>query len=331
MTIARKNIVDKKTPGFYHCTNRCVRRTFLCGIDEITGKDYSHRKAWIEARMIELCDIFSVEIYAYAVMDNHYHIVLYVDPLLPEQWSKEEIAERWLKAYSPRLNNPKFAKQRELKKQAIIGDKAKVKTYRKRLGSLSWFMGRLNEPLAKQSNDEDDCTGSFWQGRYSSQALLDEAAVFSCMTYVDLNPIRAKITEKLETSNNTSIKKRLEALNKIDPIDIQRHLDKSVTAMTSQIKERMLPMSLKEYIELVEWTGKSIVHAKKASIPPHISSCLQRLNLQQNHWLKQIDNFNQNYCHVIGPVEQIRAKAKQLKLRCMKGISAAKLLYENQP
>jgi len=331
MTIARKNIVDKETPGFYHCTNRCVRRTFLCGIDELTGKDYSHRKAWIEARMIELCDISSVEIYAYAVMDNHYHIVLYVDPLLPDKWSKEEIAERWLKAYSPRLNNPKFAKQRELKKQVIISDKAKIKTYRKRLGSLSWFMGRLNEPLAKRSNDEDYCTGSFWQGRYSSQALLDEAAVFSCMAYVDLNPIRAKITEKLEESNNTSIKKRFEELKQIDPTHIQRHLDKSVTAMTSQIKERMLPMSLNDYIELVEWTGKSIVHPQKASIPPQVSSCLQRLNLQQNHWLKQIENFSQNYCHVVGPVEQIRAMAKQLKLRYMKGISAAKLLYENHP
>ena len=328
MTVARRNIVDRETPGFYHCTNRCVRRTFLCGIDELTGKDYSHRKSWIESRMIELCDIFSVEIYAYAVMDNHYHIVLYVDPLLPEKWSKEDIAERWLKAYSPRLNNPKFAKQRELKKQAIVGDKVKIKSYRKRLGSLSWFMGRLNEPLAKRSNDEDFCTGSFWQGRYSSQALLDEAAVFSCMAYVDLNPIRAKITEKLEESQNTSIQKRLTKLKNVNPIDVQKHLDTSIVAISSQIGERILSMSLKDYIELVEWTGKSIIHPDKASIPPHISSSLQRLNLQQNHWLKQIENFNQNYCHVVGPIEQIRTKAKQLKLRCMKGISAAKLLYE---
>lgn len=189
-------------------------------------------------------------------------------------------------------------------------------------------MGRLNEPLAKQSNNEDFCSGSFWQGRDSSQALLDEAAVFSCMVYVDLNPIRAKITEKLEESNNTSIKKRLETLKEAAPIDIQKHLDKSITAITTQIKERMLPMSLKDYIELVEWTGKSIVHPTKASTPPHISLCLQRLNLQQSHWLKQIESFNQNYCHVVGSIEQIRAKAKQLKLRYMKGISAAKQLYE---
>ncbi|MDG1226181.1 MAG: transposase, partial [Burkholderiales bacterium] len=220
MAIARRNLVDSETPGFYHCTNRCVRRAFLCGTDERTGHDYSHRKDWLENRMIELCAIFAVDIYAYAVMSNHYHIVLYVEPLTPLTWSDDEVAEKWLLAYPGRFVDPKFAQQRELKKQAIMCDKEKLKLYRKRLGSLSWFMGRLNEPLAKQSNTEDFCTGRFWEGRYSSQALLDEAAVFSCMAYVDLNPIRADITERLEESNHTAIKQRIESLKSIEPIDV---------------------------------------------------------------------------------------------------------------
>jgi len=89
MTIARKDIVDDQTPGFYHCTNRCVRRTFLCGVDELTGNNYSHRKDWLERRMLELCQIFSIEIYAYAILDNHYHIVLHLDPLEPQNWSNK--------------------------------------------------------------------------------------------------------------------------------------------------------------------------------------------------------------------------------------------------
>ena len=104
MTIARKDLVDSETPGFYHCTNRCVRRTFLCGFDEFSGRDYSHRKDWLERRIFELCDIFSVDVFAFAIMDNHYHLVLYLDPQKPLSWSKEEIAERWLKAFSGRLN-----------------------------------------------------------------------------------------------------------------------------------------------------------------------------------------------------------------------------------
>lgn len=87
-------------------------------------------------------------------------------------------------------------------------------------------------------------------------------------------------------------------------------------------------MTLKEYIELVEWTGQSIVYPNKAALPSNISSSLQRLNLQQTHLLKQIENFGNNYCHVVGPIEQIREKAKQLKQKWMKGISSAKLLYE---
>lgn len=327
MTIARRNLVDRETPGFYHCTNRCVRRTFLCGIDKLTGKDFSHRKDWLEKRMFELCDIFAVNIYAYAIMDNHYHLVLYLEPLAPLSWCAEDIAERWLRAYSSKLDNPQFAKQRELKKQAIMSDKLKLEKYRKRLGSLSWFMGRLNEPIAKKSNDEDYCTGRFWEGRYASQALLDEAAVFSCMAYVDLNPVRAKITEKLEESHNTSIKKRLENLKEIAPTKVQSTLDGEVSALSQSIHQKTLPMSLNDYIELVEWTGKSIVHPNKGKLPSNIASSLSRLNLQQNHWLKQIEQFNLHYCHVVGPVELIRDKARKMGRRCLRGIASAKLFY----
>lgn len=328
MPIARRNLVDSETPGFYHCTNRCVRRTFLCGIDEETGKDYTYRKDWLEKRMLELCNIFAVDIYAYAVMDNHYHIVLYVEPLAPLNWSDEEVAERWLKAYPSRLDEPQYATQRELKKQAIMADKAKLKTYRKRLGNLSWFMARLNEPLAKRSNREEFCTGAFWEGRYTSQALLDEAAVLSCMCYVDLNPVRAKITQKLEESNHTGIKKRIEQVKADKSNEAQPNLSKSIDALSGQLNSQRMTISIGDYFELVEWTGKSIIYDNKASIPPNIQSILSSLNLQQGHWLKQIKDFNQHYCRVVGPVKLIQEKAKAMALTYLRGVSAAKQLFE---
>jgi len=327
MTIARKDIVDNQTPGFYHCTNRCVRRTFLCGIDQLTGYDYSHRKTWLEKRILGLCTIFSVDVYAFAVMDNHYHIVLYLDPLKPLRWTKETVAERWMQAYESQRLTQLSNQQRELRKQAIIADKDKIALYRERLGSLSWFMSRLNEPLAKQSNSEENCTGSFWEGRYTAQALLDEAAVFSCMAYVDLNPVRAKITEKLEGSNHTAIKKRLEDIKATHPEEQQKQLKQNISAISNPTSSKKLPMTLKSYIELVEWTGKNIIHPKKAAMPKNIASCLQNLNLQQNHWLKQLESFEQDYCHVIGPLALIKEKAQQLKKATMKGMSAARLLY----
>ena len=157
------------------------------------------------------------------------------------------VAQKWLLAYPGRFVDPKYAQQRELKKQAILGDKEKLKTYRKRLGSLSWFMGRLNEPLAKQSNQEDFCTGRFWEGRYSSQALLDEAAVFSCMAYVDLNPIRADIAARLEDSHHTAIKQRIASLKVIDPLDFQKALDEKVTCINDKVTSKRLPLTLRLY------------------------------------------------------------------------------------
>lgn len=68
----------------------------------------------------------------------------------------------------------------------------------------------MNEGIARRANREDAVTGRFWEGRFKSQALLDEGAVLACMAYVDLNPIRAGLTERVEQQSDfTSIQQRL--------------------------------------------------------------------------------------------------------------------------
>ena len=320
MAIKRSDLIDSDNAGYYHLISRCVRRAFLCGVDEETGQSYEHRRAWIENRILELAGIFSIEVYSYAVMHNHYHLVIYSDPQGPNHWSDTEVAERWLKLFPGKLNSPKFKSLREMRLRAIVVDKDLLVEYRKRLGSISWLMRCINEPIAKRSNQEDFVKGHFWESRFKSQALLDEAAALTCMAYVDLNPIRAGLTQQLDTSEHTSIQKRLTDMKEED-------LNNAIPAIAGSVRERTMTIPLKNYIELVEWTGQLICHPGKASIPPHLASTFERLNLNQKSWLNQVQTYGNNYYRAVGSLQTILKQARKLNQRWLKGINAIKHLY----
>lgn len=320
MAIPRREQIDTENGGYYHLISRCVRRAFLCGNDSETGRNYDYRRDWIENRILELATIFSIEVYSYAVMSNHYHLVVYSDPKLPQTWSDIEVAERWLKAFPGKLNDPKFVTQRTLRIQAILADKNQLKVYRQRLGNLSWLMRCINEPLAKRANREDFVKGHFFEARFKSQALLDEAAALTCMAYVDLNPIRAGIAQTLEASDHTSIQGRIDGLSTDE-------LDDSVKAIAGQVRDRTMVIPLKDYILLVEWTGKAIVHPGKANIPHHLSSLFSRLNINQENWCTQIQTYGENNFRFVGSIDKLKAKTLQLQQNWLKGIHSIQKLY----
>ena len=322
MATKRSELIDSANAGFYHLISRCVRRTFLCGIDPDSGQSYEHRRGWIESRILSLANLFSIEVYGYAVMHNHYHLVAYSDPLAPQQWSDEVVAEKWLTLYPGKLNDPARAQQRAAKKAAIMADEVRLATYRERLGSLSWLMRCINEPIAKQSNAEDFCKGHFWESRFKSQALLDEAAAITCMAYIDLNPIRAGIAKTPEESTHTSIQHRLIHMT-------NEQLNEAVTSIAGKVREKPLTIKLNDYIELVDWTGKQIIHPGKGVIPAHLAPIFERLNLKQDQWLNQVKAYGSHYYRAVGQFEQLMAKAKSLNQHWFKGIRAAKAFYSN--
>ncbi|MDX1571498.1 MAG: transposase, partial [Xanthomonadales bacterium] len=186
MAIARKQIVHPEHCRYYHIIGRCVRRAFLCGLDRTTGRDYEHRRTWIIERLETLSRAFSIDVAGYSIMTNHYHLVVHLNPGANELWSEDEVFERWSMLYStPQwVQDVRSGNANDDQKATYAGW---IKTRRDYLGDLSWFMKCLNEPIAKRANREDLCTGSFWEGRFKSQALINEKALLSCLAYVDLN------------------------------------------------------------------------------------------------------------------------------------------------
>jgi REP element-mobilizing transposase RayT len=209
----RHEIVSDDRVGLYHCIVRCVRRAFLCGDDPVSGKNHDHRKEWIRLRLQGLAAVFGIDVCGYAVMSNHFHVVLRVRPDLAQGWSDAEVALRWRLLYPPRDQVTGLqTKPEQVDLNIITSDPARVDELRHRLASLSWFMRCLNEHIARAANREDHCSGRFWQGRFRSVALLDEAAALACSVYVDLNPIRAGVAGTPEESEFTSAFDRIRSL-----------------------------------------------------------------------------------------------------------------------
>ncbi|AWF81272.1 nitrogen fixation protein NifB [Microbulbifer sp. A4B17] len=160
-----------------------------------SGNDYEHRREWIEFKMHNLASIFALDIAAYAVMSNHYHIVLYIDKEKAPNWPDTEVILRWQKRFKASNLVRRYLQRDTLDHCEMRKLKEIIALWRGRLVDLSWFMRCLNESIARQANAEDNCTGRFWEGRFKSQALLDERALAACMAYVDLNPIRANMAK----------------------------------------------------------------------------------------------------------------------------------------
>ena len=283
MTRPRSALVSLEETPYYHCISRCVRRAFLCGHDRFTGKSFNHRKPWLVKRFRLLSGVFAIDIAAYAVMSNHYHLVLHVDQHRSQQWSDDEVIDRWLTLYKgpdlvQRYNRGEPLMPAEKKRMREL-----VQDWRDRLSDISWFMACLNEYIARKANAEDGCKGRFWEGRFTSKALLDVTALLSTMAYVDLNPVRAGIARNLKDSSFTSIQDRIREVAGNPPKDKPRLMTFS-ESKSHDAPIKTLPFHLKGYIELVDWTGRIVRKGKRGFIAATEPRILKSLKLTAKDW-----------------------------------------------
>ncbi|AVP99298.1 transposase [Ahniella affigens] len=295
MPQARERTVPTNCSGYYHCVSRCVRRAWLCGYDKVHDKNYDYRRQWVEDRLMALAEAYSVSIYAYAVMSNHLHVVVKVDAVAAQEWSDEEVARRWCLMF-PGSDDPEAQKARI---SNIAAAPERVATYRDRLRSLSWFMRSLAEPIARQANREDDCTGRFWEGRFKAQALVDERALLAAMVYTDLNPIRAKMTEKTVESKHTGVYQRIV---KIRAKELLRF--RPVRPIAGMPQEA-LSLSNKAYLQLVDDTGRQRHRGKSGRIAASTRSILAELKIDPQQWDNQVRGFGTRRVTAMGALDRL--------------------------
>jgi len=328
----RSSLVALDATPYYHCIGRCVRRAFLCGLDKFTGRCFKHRRDWIVERLAMLSDVFAIDVCAYAVMSNHYHVVLKINAADTQCWSDDEVLQRWSTLFIGPLLLQRYLADEYLSAAELSVIAELARKYRKRLADLSWFMRCLNEPIARMANAEDGCTGRFWEGRFKSQALLDEKALISCMAYVDLNPIRARMADTSEASAFTSIQQRIV---EVKPPTKETQEDKSSTVQLPSLlsftgkldDEQGLPYALADYLALVDWSGRAIHPAKRGKIDDKIPPILERLDIDPVELLKYLSREQRDFVHVIGSYQSIQAAAMKLGRKFLKGLSAANRLF----
>ena len=357
-------VVDPCSVQVLHVYNRCVRRAFLCGADAVSRRDYSHRKQWICQRLEFLTGIFAFDIATYAVMSNHFHLVVRSRPDIVASWTDEEVAIRNLRLQGKAW----FRRDGTLRKSAaveierIVGNPEEVLRLRRKLSDLSSLMSYFDRNLAIRANREDEVTGAFWEGTFRAELLQDEASLLACMAYVDLNPIRAMMAQSLEESDYTGAFDRigelrsqlatgefpnvsepdvaqapdtvapdslvhdsvvLDAETPADPYDKHpSHITGSTLDWATLDWERenqptigwlapieldqrrggvdvehsgrrpscrgFLPISLVNYLQIVDWAGRQVRPDKRGTIPENVPPILARVGIDAEAFLQSI-------------------------------------------
>jgi REP element-mobilizing transposase RayT len=337
----------------------------LCGVDPYTGESFEHRRDWVQQRLQFLAGYYGIDVLGYAIMGNHLHVILRNRPDVVETWSDEEVAKRiWYLFPKRKEDDGSAAEPRRHELSMLMASQKKLQAYRSRLSDVSWLMRQLAEKIARMANHEDDCTGRFWEGRFKCQPLLDEAAILACSAYVDLNPVRAGIAQSLETSDYTSAQDRFESekvrarakssavtavtaekpgKQKTDqrgrseaardgwlaPVRLNERGRPGPHASRSGLRasdKGFLPMSVKAYLEFVDWTGRQIAKGKRGRIPASCAPILKRLSMKRQTWCDLVKDFGRLFRRVAGRPQSLAQSAESRGMHHRQSSGGAALL-----
>ena len=220
--MARNNRVRRDSEENYHVMSRCNNKEFLFG------------KSGIKGLMVHLlkraADFSGIKLYAYSVLDNHFHIVL--RELHPD-WAPTDLsddASLYLtkRGDAPhqvqyvRCKDPNFTRDMLIRKvlgrvsilkgvdfaedlrehwayldsihaAAAVDDE--LKQWLRRMHNVSKFTKTFKELVNITYKRRNKHAGSIFSGRFASTLIEDGEYLATCIRYVELNAVRAGIVK----------------------------------------------------------------------------------------------------------------------------------------
>lgn len=339
----RTEIANPLVKNVLHIIQRCVRQGYFLDDDLPLEGKFGERRNAVLQRLRTLASAFAIDILRFSIMSNHLHLELRNRPELVAEMSDEEVARRWLiicpgfcQALADFRNvRPERPTQEDIEK--LAKDKKRIAELRIRLSSVSFFMWALSNYCAKLFNLMDGTKGHFWDNRYQVKVLLDNASVFVCALYIDLNPIRANVAITPETSEYTSAYCQIQTAQlEAEKSDIHpafhpdsflarlRILDDNSEKKLSELSTRcsdlgFLDVSSREYLIALDIAGRIIREGKSGAIPADLPPIFERLNLSWENAIELICSYEQLFKCFVGTPKSLERKAAELgghKLHC---------------
>lgn len=303
MTTARRKTVNYNDTHWFHCISKIAR-----GLT-ILDRYEKQLKKRIESETRRLSKIFAIGVGGHAILGNHFHFLLRVDLEKAQAWSAHEVVSRWAQLCPPKNKKRETLKGHEL--DFWIDEKAKdlafVEERRSRLTDMGWFHRFLKQPLSVFVNKLDACTGTLFQGRYKSIAVLGFQALLNVAIYIDLNPVAAGIVDLPEKAEFTSFRLRFENAVRSNLFPemadrFNRCLVDGIGCFKAESSLWLISienrsedgscdgmfdgLSLIQYMILVDEAGR-LPREGKASISSEATEILRRMGIEHSKWRKQ--------------------------------------------
>ena len=324
--LARAEIFNPNEIAILHICARVVRRCFLLGFDSVSGKNFDHRKIWIEDQLKLLASHCGIDLLGFAILSNHFHLILRSRPDVVATWDDTEVARRWLMLCPKRKKSDRSPEvPNEFELNSIRNDPLKLATIRTRLSDVAWWMRLLCQNIGTRANKDDKEVGKFFQGRYRSVRILDEATLLACVAYVDLNPIRAAMVETLEQSDFTSAQRRIQSLvadasepsltpsqtpdSFLAPLSIDEKKDAlgpCASTTTKRCSDKgFLAIPKRDYLELLDATARIVRLDKSGATPSDLPPIFERLKLDVGNWKLLVSDFGRLFSSVAGAPKDV--------------------------